>query len=172
MRIATVNRIIKTIAGMSGDEAITATNDLRDRLVAAFERKKELDGFVRSEGFGTPMVEPDHGPFIQVLYRKVISARYATELEIVVCRGRFMAFARTLHLTDGRGVDSISSVVAGDGQYETEVLFYCVEGMARVALQHALSQRLALMADLGFAVSDVTRKRVTKPVRTYGTVTL
>lgn len=162
MRIATVERIAKTITTLDHLAALQETMELRDRLTAALERSKALGGFELLLDSETPQVDGQGIPFIRLQYRKIISTRYASELTFTLSTGEFRGFVRTLHLTDGLGSKSLHSTIAGNGEFMDEVKFYNVEGLAKLAVQRAVEHRVTLLQDLGFSVSPHTLKKLSK----------
>ena len=159
MRISTIERLAKNLASLTGEAALEATTELRDRLISALARSKVLGDFTASErvdvgGPGTTV--------IHLQYKKIISPFYATELTFSLNNGQMQAFVRTLHLTDGAGAESKSAQIAGNGAYADEVQFYNVEGLAKVAVQRGLEHRVTLMQDLGFTLSRPTLKKLVK----------
>jgi hypothetical protein len=163
MRIATIERIAKNIAtALTGSAAFEAATDLRTRLFAAIERSRALTEFVATDGSPDSLLDETGAPCIVLEYRKVISPHYASELSFTLNQGTLRAFVRTLHLKDGRGAKSQNFVVAGNGEYEEEVKFYSVEGLAKQAVQRCLEHRVSLLQDLGFSVSRLTLKKLVK----------
>jgi hypothetical protein len=162
MRIATVERIAKTITTLDHSTAFQETLELRDRLAASLERSKVLGGFELLLDSETPRVDGQGFPYIQLQYRKIISTRYASELTFTLTKGQFRGFVSTLHLTDGLGSNSQNSTIAGNGEFRDEVKFYNVEGLAKLAVQRAVEHRVTLLQDLGFTVSPHTLKKLSK----------
>ena len=159
MRISTIERLSKNIAGLTGIDAIEASAELRDRVVAALQRSKVLGDFAASEridgtGHGTPA--------INLTYTRFISPFYATELSFSVANGTVQCYASTLHFADGAGAASAVGTIAGNGTYRDEVKFYSVEGLAKAAVQRGIEQRVTLVRDLGFIVSRPTHKKLLK----------
>lgn len=162
MRISTIERLAKNIASLTGEAALEATTELRDRLIAALDRSKVLGDFITSERVDVAPYGPVGSLGIHLQYKKVISPFYATELTFSVVNGQLQAYVRTLHLSDGAGADSKSAQIAGNGTYFDEVKFYNVEGLAKVAVQRGLEHRVTLMQDLGFTLSRPTLKKLVK----------
>ena len=161
MRLATVTRIARTIATLTGAEAQEAAADIRNRLAAALVRHKSLDTYQLVNE--TPARIDEAGDAdIEIAFRKAISPWYASELFFELKHGHFRGYARTLHLRDGRGFLSKDAVVAHNGDMDEEILFYSVEGMGRAAADNALEQRLALLRDLGFVAPPEVAKRFVK----------
>lgn len=162
MRIATVTKIANTIAEtLKGNDALQAAADLRERLVAGILRHKSLDAY---QMFGATPARLDEANEVDIrlTFRKAISPWFASELLFELKGGAFRGYARTLHVTDGRGYLSPNAVVARNGEMSEEVFYYSVDGMGRAAAERVLEQRVALLADLGFAVEPTVLKRFSK----------
>jgi hypothetical protein len=163
MRIATIERIDRSIAvTLTGGAAFEAAADLRTRLESAILRSKALNDFAPKEGVEAPLVDESGAPYIYLAYWKVISPRYATEISFTLDSGTLRARVRTLQSNNRPDLDNRLYVTAGDGEFEDEVKFYSVEGLAKQAVQRSLEHRVSLLQDLGFTVSRPTLKKLVK----------
>jgi hypothetical protein len=166
MRISTVQRIATKIAASKTEEAaFDAAVELRNRLEAAILRSKALTGFFPTQlhlDNDKPFIGNGNVPSITLQYWNVLSSDYATSLTFRLEDGSFYAIVRTLHLKDNQGASSLNIQQVNDGgrRLEDIVTFYSVEGLAKLAVQRGVEQRVGMLQRLGFSVGRMTMKKL------------
>jgi hypothetical protein len=162
MRTATLERIANKISRESStEEAIKQVKVLQGLLRAALLRSKALREYVEIAPSCAPFLAAKNQPRISLGFKKLISPKYASSLQFTLLEGKLQAKVYTLFLKDAAD-DYDYQIVAGCAEQDPPITFHCVEGLAKAAAHRALEQRIGMLSDLGFSVSHLSPKKLTR----------